>query len=100
MSACRIGHVFVHDLMNSPRDLLNIHAEPVTDALERVPRAIDIQPHVATEKIVRVEIPQNEIRIGHRTTVPALTVTDRATARARTLRPYAEPANRIHAPDA
>src|ERR1051325_4214818 len=78
MSTRGVGHVLVDDLMNAPGDLLCAHVNARADAGERAARAVEIQTHLAAEKILWIEITKHQIGIGHGWLRTALAITNRS----------------------
>ena len=70
------------------------------DALgDRAPRRVPVEPHLAAEEEVGVEIAEHEVGVGHGRLGAAEAVGHGTGAGARALRPHHEPAQRVHAGD-
>ena len=100
MSARRVGHVFVDDLVNPPSDLLDGHVQFRAQATERLARAVEIQLHLAAEKIIRIEITEHQISVRDSRLGAALSITHRSRIGARAIRPDFEKAERVDPRDA
>ena len=86
MSARRIGHVLVDDLVNSPSYQLDRHVESFGEPRQRLARAFQIELHLSAEKIVRIEIAEDQISVGHRGFHAALSIASRPRVCAGTIR--------------
>ena len=88
--AQRARHVLVHDREDSLRGLLGRReAHRVGDRLHRGARRLDVERHLAAEQLRR-QVPEHDVRVGHRRQLAAPAVGGRAGGGARRLRPDAQ----------
>jgi len=72
-------HVVVDLAVNRPGDRFDIRLERIGDAvLQCCPRRIDIESHLAAEKVVGVEIPEDEVSVRDGRLVPTTSITSGA----------------------
>ena len=100
MGARGVGHIFIHDLMDTPGDLLYAQAETPGRERQRSPRRLKIKAHISTEEVAGVEVSQDQIGIGYSGLPPSLTVARRSRLGAGAFRPHLQQSKRIHARNA
>ena len=84
-------HVGRHDLMNAPRRRVDTEPQGTRHALvDRAGRGVRREPHGAAGEVRRIEIPENEVRVGDGRLGPAALVADRAGGRRRALRAHGD----------
>ena len=82
----RHGHVLVDQIENAGDQRRRRHIKVVSQLLERRFGPRGLQPHLTAKKILRIEIAEQQIRIGHRGRAAAQAVTGRARIRPGTAR--------------
>ena len=74
----RVDHRRVRDLDDPVRRLGDVEAERLRAALlDRAPRAFDVEADLAAEEVVRVQPPEDDVRVGHGRLGTAAPVADR-----------------------
>ena len=93
-------HALVGQLVDAPGRLHGAETERPPDPLgDRVPSGVPVEPHLAAEEEVGVEIPQHEVGVGHGRLRAAEAVRHRPGPRPRALGADEEPAKRVDAGD-
>ena len=69
---CR--HVLVHQFVYASGGVTNRKTELIGDDLERLLVGDEIQRHVATEEVLRIEQTQEQVGVGDRRPISALSV--------------------------
>ncbi len=72
--AHQVRHLRARDLDDRSRDLDGGHAEPPSECVQRGRRRSSVDPDLAAERKVGVEIAESEVRVGHRRLGPATLV--------------------------
>ena len=51
-----VSHVLVHNLVNTPGHLLNLHPEALGRSGQSTACSLDVESHLSTEEIARIQI--------------------------------------------
>ena len=94
-AAQQVGHVRVHDPVDARRGLLDGLPEPLGQRLERAHRGFAVQRHRSAEEVLRIQVAEDQVRVGDGRQRAAAAVTGRAGARARRRRADLQHADRV-----
>src|SRR5919108_1183280 len=100
MGSGGIGHVLVHDLMNSPGNLFHVQTEALSESGQGLARAVQFERHPATQEKFRIKITEYQISVSHRRLPTTAVITDRARFGARAFWADFQQAHGIYARDA
>ena len=96
-----VGHLQLDDAAYAGGALDRAHADLRAERSDRVARRFALELHPAAREIVRIEIAEHELRVGHRGHAAAAPITDRTGKRAGTVRADGHGARfRLHANEA
>ena len=95
-----VGHVLVDDLVDAPGHLLHAHVELAGHRAEGLSCRVHVELHLPAEKIVRVEVAQDEVCVGDRGARAATAVAGRPRLGAGAVRPHLEKPQGVHPGDA
>ena len=98
--ACGVGHVLIGNLMDAPGGFCQWHTEPDGNpVVQRTLRGLDIEDDAPAQKIRRVQVAQDKVRVGHGWLAAAACVAGRSRVGAGRVRADFEQAERVHARD-
>src|SRR5215472_7658409 len=93
-------HVLVHDVVNAPGDLDRLEADPSREPLHGGARRLQIDAHLPASEVRRIEIAEEEIRIGDGGLRAAQAIRGGPRVRSRTPRADLEQPDLVHVRDA